>query len=244
MVLEKLTPIDQVELKQMKSSNPHRWPTPRIDDLIVWSKSMPQFRSIFLNMGHMEWLRIKDTAQNGADLPAKAGKLVPTQILSPGELGFHGCKGDVAHHIMSRITRQPQAGYVPDWKAFYVASAPGHALGYIEPPENPKQDATGVILSVKSRFPLKRIFISNAVVDHNLTSPTKAAKIKELLDIPPNAVLMDELGKRSSFLEMTDSPGNFERIIPWSLAEQCVAESSNIPVLYEKSSMQFKLELS
>jgi len=140
---------------------------------------------------------------------------------------------------MEKIVRQPQVGYVPDWKASYVGSDPGHALGYIEVGDS--KQATGKILSIKSRFPLKRIFISDAVVGQGLTSDAKAAKVKEALDIEPNAVLMDELGKRSSFLEMTDSPGNFERIIPWSIAEQCVAEDSGIPVVYQDG--QFVLNL-
>jgi hypothetical protein len=30
---------------------------------------------------------------------------------------------------MEKIVRQPQVGYVPDWKASYVGSDPGHRAG-------------------------------------------------------------------------------------------------------------------
>lgn len=229
----------------MTDQNLKQWSAPRIDDLLQWSKSLKQFRSVFLNMSQMEWLRVKDVMPDGAQAAVRASTMVVEQAVNPGELGFHGCSAAAAKQILNGIKRQSQNGYLADWKAFYLGSGPEHSLGYIEPSEAPGAGAQGVLLVVSTSMPLKRIFISNIAVPPGLDSQAKAFKIKELLGLDRSAVLMDELGKQNKFIEMTDSEDNTERIIPWAIAERyCSAKDSGIPITYDKQSMKFSLALA
>jgi Exotoxin A catalytic len=241
MKMEGLKRFEAVDVMTLKDQNPQNWPRVEIDEMFQWAKSLNQFRSFLTNMDHHDWRRYREAHASGEELVAKAARLqgIVKIPMPKGQLGYHGCTAAAAKAIKEGIKRQPQLDYEADWKAFYVGSSPEHSAGYIDG-SNPKDG--GAILNINNATPLTRIYISKTALHHARTSKEKAELIKQKLGMSTTSVLMDELGRRNEYIEMEDSDGHFETIIPWRIAERSLqAEDSEHLVEYDRARGAFIL---
>ncbi|NVJ48701.1 MAG: DUF4157 domain-containing protein, partial [Cytophagia bacterium] len=88
-------PWQKIEFRQLKERQAGQsgWTNDSIDDLLEWSKSFNQFRSVLLNSTHLEFQKIKSQFINGEPLPNKI-KDINTKLSKTNKLWLNASRSD------------------------------------------------------------------------------------------------------------------------------------------------------
>lgn len=123
--------------------------------------------------------------------------------------------------ITAYFEKQKNRSNITDWGGFYFQFNEAHCLGTV-PYRFDSGYSISHLLTAKvclenSRLSLLLVDDRGWMCDNSTSGQQKAVKLKQLLQIPESAMLMDALAKRTSALVVRETSNEWELIVPPSL---------------------------